>query len=93
MRCRPNPLRGLPDDSAYLAAFLKSVSRPIVLVGHSYGGAVITNAATGNAGVKALVYVVTRGSSPRRAARAEPAAGHHRHQLPRSLSAAAPRGR
>jgi pimeloyl-ACP methyl ester carboxylesterase len=53
----PNPLRGLPDDAAYLAAFLHSVAGPIVLVGHSYGGAVITNAATGNAGVKALVYV------------------------------------
>jgi pimeloyl-ACP methyl ester carboxylesterase len=53
----PNPLRGLPDDSAYLAAFLQTISGPIVLVGHSYGGTVITNAATGNANVKALVYV------------------------------------
>jgi pimeloyl-ACP methyl ester carboxylesterase len=43
----PNPLRGLPGDSAYLADFLKTISGPIVLVGHSYGGAVITNAATG----------------------------------------------
>jgi alpha-beta hydrolase superfamily lysophospholipase len=46
----PNPLRGLPDDSAYLAALLSSVPGPIVLVGHSYGGAVITNAATGTGG-------------------------------------------
>jgi pimeloyl-ACP methyl ester carboxylesterase len=53
----PTPLRSLPDDSAYLAAFLRSVPGPIVLVGHSYGGAVITNAATGNPNVKALVYV------------------------------------
>jgi pimeloyl-ACP methyl ester carboxylesterase len=53
----PTPLRGLPDDSAYLAAFLETISGPIVLVGHSYGGAVITNAATGNTNVKALVYV------------------------------------
>jgi pimeloyl-ACP methyl ester carboxylesterase len=53
----PTPLRGLPDDSAYLAAFLQSVGGRIVLVGHSYGGAVITNAATGNLDVKALVYV------------------------------------
>src|SRR5215211_4495396 len=45
----PNPLRGLPDDSAYLAAFLQTIRGPIVLVGHSYGGMVITNAATGNA--------------------------------------------
>jgi pimeloyl-ACP methyl ester carboxylesterase len=53
----PTPLRSLPDDSAYLAAFLSSVPGPIVLVGHSYGGAVITNAATGNTNIKALVYV------------------------------------
>jgi pimeloyl-ACP methyl ester carboxylesterase len=53
----PTPLRSLPDDSAYLAAFLSSVPGPIVLVGHSYGGAVITNAATGNENVKALMYV------------------------------------
>ncbi len=53
----PNPLRGLASDSAYLASFLQSVSGPIVLVGHSYGGAVISNAATGNSNVKALVFV------------------------------------
>ena len=53
----PNPLRGLASDSAYLASYLSSISGPIVLVGHSYGGAVITNAANGNANVKALVYV------------------------------------
>ena len=53
----PNPLRGLTSDSAYLTSYLKTISGPIVLVGHSYGGAVITNAATGNPNVKALVYV------------------------------------
>ena len=53
----PNPLQGLTFDSAYLADFLHSISGPIVLVGHSYGGAVITNAATGDSQVKALVYV------------------------------------
>ena len=53
----PNPLRGLAGDSAYLADFLSSIQGPIVLVGHSYGGMVITNAATGNPNVKALVYV------------------------------------
>jgi pimeloyl-ACP methyl ester carboxylesterase len=53
----PNPLRSLPDDSTYLADFLKTISGPVILVGHSYGGAVITNAATGNSQVKALVYV------------------------------------
>ena len=53
----PNPLQGLAYDPAYLADFLHSISGPIVLVGHSYGGAVITNAATGDPQVKALVYV------------------------------------
>jgi len=53
----PNPLQGLPYDSAFLSDFLHSISGPIVLVGHSYGGAVITNAATGDPQVKALVYV------------------------------------
>ena len=52
-----NPLRGLSSDAAYIASFLQSISGPIVLVGHSYGGAVITNAATGNPNVRALVYV------------------------------------
>ncbi|MGW6217363.1 alpha/beta fold hydrolase [Streptomyces sp. NPDC055109] len=53
----PNPLRGLPADSAYIASVLRSVKGPIVLVGQSYGGAVISEAATGNPNVKALVYV------------------------------------
>lgn len=53
----PVPLSGLASDSATLADFLKTVSGPIVLVGHSYGGMVISDAATGNPQVKALVYV------------------------------------
>jgi pimeloyl-ACP methyl ester carboxylesterase len=53
----PNPLRGPDSDSAYLDSYLQTVPGPIVLVGHSYGGFVITDAATGNANVKALVYV------------------------------------
>jgi pimeloyl-ACP methyl ester carboxylesterase len=52
----PNPLQGLSYDSSYLADFLSTISGPVVLVGHSYGGEVITNAATGNSQVKALVY-------------------------------------
>jgi pimeloyl-ACP methyl ester carboxylesterase len=52
----PNPLQGVKDDSAYLSDYLSTISGPIVLVGHSYGGFVITNAATGNPQVKALVY-------------------------------------
>jgi len=50
-----NPLRHLTGDAAYLADLLRSISGPMVLVGHSYGGAVITNAATGNGQVQALV--------------------------------------
>jgi pimeloyl-ACP methyl ester carboxylesterase len=53
----PNPLRSLAGDAASIADFLHTLKGPIVLVGHSYGGAVITNAATGNPNVKALVYV------------------------------------
>jgi pimeloyl-ACP methyl ester carboxylesterase len=53
----PNQLRGLSEDSGYLANYLKNISGPVVLVGHSYGGAVITDGATGNPNVKALVYV------------------------------------
>jgi len=53
----PNTLRGVSEDSANLASYLSRIDGPIVLAGHSYGGAVITNAATGNANVKALVYV------------------------------------
>jgi pimeloyl-ACP methyl ester carboxylesterase len=53
----PHPLRGVASDSAYLASYLATVPGPIVLVGHSYGGFVTTNAATGNENVKALVYV------------------------------------
>ena len=53
----PNLLRGPATDAPYLASYLRSISGPIVLVAHSYGGFVATNAATGNADVKALVYI------------------------------------
>ena len=52
-----NPLRGLQSDVQYLADLLKTIEGPIVLVGHSYGGAVITNAAAGNDQVVGLVYL------------------------------------
>jgi pimeloyl-ACP methyl ester carboxylesterase len=52
-----NPLRGVKSDAAYVSKALDSIHGPIVLVGHSYGGSVITGAAAGKANVKALVYV------------------------------------
>jgi pimeloyl-ACP methyl ester carboxylesterase len=52
-----NPLRGLTSDADYIRSILRTISGPIVLVGHSYGGAVITNAARGVDNVKTLVYV------------------------------------
>ncbi|MER7983737.1 alpha/beta hydrolase [Streptomyces sp. NPDC095817] len=52
-----NPLRGLSSDAAHVKALLDSIEGPIVLVGHSYGGAVISAAAVGSANVRALVYL------------------------------------
>jgi pimeloyl-ACP methyl ester carboxylesterase len=52
-----SPLRGVKSDADYVASVLKGTKGPIVLVGHSYGGSVITNAVNGNKNVKALVYV------------------------------------
>jgi pimeloyl-ACP methyl ester carboxylesterase len=52
-----NPLRGLSSDAAYIRSVLQTIHGPIVLVGHSYGGAVITNAAVGVPNVKALVFI------------------------------------
>jgi len=53
----PNPLRGPIEDSAYVRSYLQTIQGPIVLAAHSYGGFVITNAATGLMNVKALVYI------------------------------------
>jgi len=52
-----NPLRGISVDSSYLASVLEQTPGPIIAVGHSYGGAVISNAATGNDNVVGLVFV------------------------------------
>ncbi|MEU3573946.1 alpha/beta hydrolase [Kitasatospora sp. NPDC036755] len=52
-----NPLRGLAHDAAYLVSVLAGVEGPVVLVGHSYGGAVITEAGAVAPNVVALVYV------------------------------------
>jgi pimeloyl-ACP methyl ester carboxylesterase len=53
----PNPLRSLSGDAASISALLRTIRGPIVLVGHSYGGAVTSNAALENRHVKALVFV------------------------------------
>ena len=53
----PNPLRGVAHDSAYIASRLNQIPGPVLLVGHSYGGWVITNAATNAKNVVGLVYV------------------------------------
>jgi len=55
--CGSNPLRGIPTDAPYIASLLDSISGPVVLVAHSMGGTVITNAAAGKRNVKALVYI------------------------------------
>ena len=52
-----NPLRGISHDSAYIKSFLEQIPGPVILVGHSYGGAVITNAATDADNVVGRVYV------------------------------------
>jgi pimeloyl-ACP methyl ester carboxylesterase len=52
-----NPLRGIAHDSAYIASFLEQIPGPVLAVGHSYGGAVISNAAAGAENVVGLVFV------------------------------------
>ncbi len=52
-----NELRGLKGDAGYLSSLLDTITGPVILVGHSYGGSIITVAATGKPNVKALVYV------------------------------------
>ncbi len=52
-----NPLRGVAADSAYTASLLSQIDGPVLLAGHSYGGAIITNAATSAPNVAGLVFV------------------------------------
>jgi len=52
-----NPLRGIATDAAYIASVLNQIPGPVLAVGHSYGGAVISNAATDTANVVGLVFV------------------------------------
>lgn len=59
-----NPLRGLATDAALLTDLVASIDGPLVLVGHSYGGAVITNAVASGANLVGLVYVAGFALSP-----------------------------
>lgn len=52
-----NPLRGVASDAAVVAGLVKGIGGPVVLVGHSYGGSVISQAANGNNNVRSLVFV------------------------------------
>ena len=54
-----NPLRGLVQDAAYLRSVIDSIDGPVVVVGHSYGGSVMGEAADGAANVTALVYIAS----------------------------------
>ncbi len=59
-----NPLRSVAGDAVAVAALVRSIKGPVVLVGHSYGGTVISAAATGAANVKALVFVAAFAPAP-----------------------------
>lgn len=59
-----NPLRSVSGDAAEIASIVRAIEGPVILVGHSYGGVVITEAAHGNANVRALVYVAAFAPEP-----------------------------
>ncbi|MCE3289585.1 MAG: alpha/beta hydrolase [Caulobacter sp.] len=59
-----NPLRGVKSDAAYVGSLLSSIKGPVVLVGHSYGGAVISAAAADHPNVRTLVYVAAFEPAP-----------------------------
>jgi pimeloyl-ACP methyl ester carboxylesterase len=61
VRAPANPLRGLAQDAAYIRSVVRDIDVPVVLVGHDYGGAVITHAATDADNVVALCYVAAFG--------------------------------
>ena len=54
-----NPLRGLQPDAAYLRSVLGSIDGPIVVVGHSYGGSVMSEAGSAESDVRALVFIAS----------------------------------
>ena len=90
-----NPLRGLSSDADYVRSVLQTIDGPIVLVGHSYGGAVISNAARGVDNVKALVYIAAfapdTGESLAQLVNQEPGHPHHPRRPDRTALPAARR--
>ena len=64
VRALANPLRSVKADADYISSSLAMIDGPIVLVGHSYGGMVINDAAIGNPNVKALVFVAAFAPEP-----------------------------
>ena len=86
-----NPLRGVASDSAYLLSVLQTISGPIVLVGHSYAGFLISAAAAADSQVKALVYVAAyipdAGETPGRPDLQVPRVGTDRQQPHRARRA------
>jgi pimeloyl-ACP methyl ester carboxylesterase len=75
VKAPPNPLRGIGSDAEYTQSVVAQIDGPVLLVGHSYGGAVIT--AAGNAGnVVGLVYVAgyapDEGETPKSSGRTSP---------------------
>ncbi len=75
----PNTLRGVATDSENLKAYLSTINGPIVLVGHSYGGMVISNAATGNNNVKSLYTSTPTSPAPVRRSDSSRAPKKDRH--------------
>ncbi|HEX6021776.1 MAG TPA: alpha/beta hydrolase [Solirubrobacter sp.] len=59
-----NPLRGVADDSAAISDLVRTINGPVVLVGHSYGGSVISNVARDAGDISALVYVAAFAPEP-----------------------------
>jgi pimeloyl-ACP methyl ester carboxylesterase len=59
-----NPLRGVAHDAAWLTDLVRTIDGPVVLVGHSYGGAVISNVAADAGDITALVYVAAFAPEP-----------------------------
>ena len=96
-----NPLRSLAGDAAYVRDVIAAIGGPVVLVGHSYGGMVITEAAAGNDAVVGLVYVVrvrpraraSRRSSSRRCSPAAPSATPRRLPGRRPAATSSPSAR